>query len=92
MLTPYSSAHESWAEVESIAQVLTPKATNRADFIEECRTGIFDGAEVVYRTFDSFALTGRVDTVLLEVLPGTIRFICHNGAYLQPISAAIYRL
>ncbi|EAQ88425.1 hypothetical protein CHGG_05044 [Chaetomium globosum CBS 148.51] len=33
-----------------------------------------------YRTFDSFEVTGKIDGELLDALPGSLRFICHNGA------------
>jgi glyoxylate reductase len=33
-----------------------------------------------YRTFDSVAITGKIDAELLDALPRSVRFICHNGA------------
>lgn len=56
-----------------------PTSTDRNGFIDECRTGVFEGVHTIYRTFDSFAITGRVDADLLEVLPRSLKFICHNG-------------
>ena len=34
---------------------------------------------VIYRTFASVEITGRFDEELLEVLPKSVRFVCHNG-------------
>jgi hypothetical protein len=34
---------------------------------------------VIYRTFASVDITGRFDEELLEVLPKSVRFVCHNG-------------
>ncbi|KAH6631414.1 D-isomer specific 2-hydroxyacid dehydrogenase [Chaetomium tenue] len=62
-------AHSAWASVEEIADVLTPKSTNP-----------FDGCVAAYRTFDSFEVTGKIDGELLDALPDSLRFICHNGA------------
>lgn len=60
--------------------MVIPKATNRAEFIEECKSGILDGVDVAYRNFDSLELTGRIDAELLQVMPRSLKFICHNGA------------
>ncbi|SPQ23940.1 32b52c10-8356-4efb-826a-a69afccd1af0 [Thermothielavioides terrestris] len=73
-------AHAAWASVEEIADILTPRSTNRADFLEEAASGAFDGCIAAYRTFDSFSVTGKIDGELLEALPRSLRFICHNGA------------
>lgn len=77
---PQISAHSAWASVEEIADVLTPKSTNRADFLEEAASGAFDDCVAAYRTFDSFEVTGKIDGELLDALPRSLRFICHNGA------------
>ncbi|KAG6017934.1 hypothetical protein E4U54_000007, partial [Claviceps lovelessii] len=63
-----------------IANVLTPKAKNREEFMAECRAGAFDGVTTAYRNLESFDLTGRIDNELLDVLPSSLRFLCHNGA------------
>ncbi|KAK3292062.1 uncharacterized protein B0H64DRAFT_405521 [Chaetomium fimeti] len=73
-------AHSAWASVEEIADVFTPKSTNRADFLEEAASGAFDGCVAAYRTFDSFEVTGKIDGELLDALPRSLRFVCHNGA------------
>ncbi|KAI0126227.1 D-isomer specific 2-hydroxyacid dehydrogenase [Xylariales sp. AK1849] len=81
-------AHDTWASIAKIADVVTPNATNRADFIAECQAGTLDGASVAYRTFDSFAITGKIDTGLLAVLPQSLKFICHNGAGYDSVDVA----
>lgn len=74
------SAHKEWAEkVESIAEVKTPKSSSRADFLEECKSGAFDGCVAAYRTFGSFSITGMIDEEVVSVLPKSLKFICHNG-------------
>ncbi|KAK4235035.1 D-isomer specific 2-hydroxyacid dehydrogenase [Achaetomium macrosporum] len=73
-------AHSAWDSVSEIADIVMPKSTNRAEFIEEAKSGAFEGCTAAYRTFDSFEITGRVDAELLEALPRSLRFICHNGA------------
>jgi hypothetical protein len=80
LLTPRASAHLAWASVSEIATVLSPKSTNRAGFLKEAGSGAFDGCVAAYRTFDSFEVTGRIDGELLDALPRSLRFVCHNGA------------
>lgn len=77
---PLSSAHKAWSSIADLAEVLTPKSTERADFLAECAAGAFDGVAAAYRTFDSVSITGRVDAELLAALPASLRFLCHNGA------------
>lgn len=59
--------------------MIQPKATNRDEFIAECKSGALDGISVVYRTFDSVKITGKIDSELLDAFPKSIKFLCHNG-------------
>lgn len=74
-----SSAHEAWAEIASLAEVIEPKARSREEFIEECKSGAFDNVVAAYRTFMSVAITGIVDEELVSHLPKSLKFIAHNG-------------
>ncbi|MCJ1335974.1 hypothetical protein MMC09_001248 [Bachmanniomyces sp. S44760] len=76
----HEPAQRDWSSLSSIAELLEPKATNRATFIEECQSGKLDGTVAIYRTFQSVSITGRFDEELLSVLPKGVRFVCHNGA------------
>ncbi|KAK0621710.1 D-isomer specific 2-hydroxyacid dehydrogenase [Bombardia bombarda] len=73
-------AQSAWASVREIADIITPNSTQRAGFLREASSGAFDECVVAYRTFDSFAVTGKVDAELIDALPRSLRFICHNGA------------
>ncbi|TKW49427.1 putative 2-hydroxyacid dehydrogenase UNK4.10 [Colletotrichum tanaceti] len=73
-------AHEAWARLGQVADIVRPKATNRAEFLEECRSGALDGVKAIYRTFASVKTTGRIDAGLVAALPESVGFICHNGA------------
>lgn len=59
---------------------MTATSTNRTDFLQEASSGAFEGCIAAYRTFDSFEVTGKIDAELLDALPRSLRFICHNGA------------
>jgi len=65
--------------LSSKAEVIEPQAKNRAEFIEECKSGKLDGVVAVYRTFVSVGTTGLIDKELIGVLPESVRFMAHNG-------------
>lgn len=82
LTTCFNSANASWTSLSSNARLIKPSAHTRADFINECKAGAFDGVLVVYRTFESVELTGRFDEELVRLLPASVKFICHNGMYI----------
>lgn len=73
------SAQEQWASLGKLADVVKPKATNRAEFIQECRDGKLDGVIVAYRTFNSASITGNFDEELVSALPKSLKFLAHCG-------------
>lgn len=73
------SANDSWKSLSSLADIVEPNARNRLEFLEECRSGRLDNALVIYRTFESIEVTGRFNEEVLEALPASVKFICHNG-------------
>lgn len=79
-LTNTYSAHSAWSAISSIADIITPTSTSRSSFLAEASSGAFAGCTVAYRTFESFSITGQIDTELLATLPPSLGFICHNGA------------
>ncbi|KAL8712316.1 MAG: hypothetical protein Q9220_003467 [cf. Caloplaca sp. 1 TL-2023] len=77
----HASARSEYDSLSSLAQLITPKSSNPADFLAECRSGTFDGTRAVYRTFDSISITGRIEGDVVKALANAgIRFIAHNGA------------
>lgn len=73
------SAQAAWSALSEIAELVESSATNRAEFIQECKDGKLDGVVAIYRTIGSVALTGLVDEELLNVLPSSLRYIAHCG-------------
>ncbi|KAJ5505719.1 D-isomer specific 2-hydroxyacid dehydrogenase NAD-binding [Penicillium expansum] len=74
------SAQAAWSALSEIAELVESSATNRAEFIQECKDGKLDGVVAIYRTIGSVTLTGLVDEELLNVLPSSLRYIAHCGA------------
>lgn len=77
-LTP-SRAHEAWESISHIADIVTPKSTDRASFIAECQAGSLDGIIAMYRSMPTVSVTGRIDAELLAALPSSLKYICHIG-------------
>jgi D-3-phosphoglycerate dehydrogenase len=79
LLGEIEHAIESWKSLSGIAQVVKPTALDREEFLVECKRGCLDGVLVIYRTFESVNNTGRFDRELIQCLPDSVKFVCHNG-------------
>ena len=84
----FGSAKEEFDALSKIADLVVPGSTSREEFIKECKSGAFDGVVAAYRTFDSVAITGRIDSELVESLPKSLKFIAHNGMCLARLTAS----
>jgi hypothetical protein len=74
------SAHAAWASITELGEIIIPKSHGRSEFLDECKSGAFDGVTVAFRTFESFGTTGLIDEEIVSVLPKSLKYICHNGA------------
>lgn len=75
-----AQAREKWDALSSLAELVTPSERSRAEFIEACKSGKYDGVTVAYRTFGSVSITGLWDEELVSAVPKSLKFLCHNGA------------
>ncbi|KAF2439201.1 hypothetical protein P171DRAFT_436530 [Karstenula rhodostoma CBS 690.94] len=72
---------KEWNHLATIAAKLYEYPTGtRDEFLSKCKSGAFDGVHALYRSNDSNKYTGNFDSELLDALPKTLKFICHNGA------------
>jgi hypothetical protein len=62
-----------------LGELIEPQSKSREEFIEECKSGKLDGILVTFRTFDSIDISGLFDEELVQVLPESLKFVCHNG-------------
>ncbi|KAI4203798.1 MAG: hypothetical protein LQ350_001624 [Teloschistes chrysophthalmus] len=77
----HAQARKEFDSLSTLADIITPQSSSPTDFLAECRRGAFDGAKAVYRTFQSVAITGRIEGEVVEALAKAgVRFIAHNGA------------
>jgi hypothetical protein len=74
-----ASAHESWRGLSELGELIEPQSKCRKDFIDECKSGKLDGILVAFRTFNSIDITGLFDEELVQQLPESLKFVCHNG-------------
>ena len=76
-----SHAQKEWQQCSQVASKLHEYPDgNREDFISKCKSGEFDGVHALYRSNDSNPLTGDFNAELLDVLPKSLKYVCHNGA------------
>lgn len=74
-----NSAKESWNALSDLGVLIKPTATNRAEFIQECRDGKFEGVVAAYRTFHSTQITGQIDEELVKELPSSLIYLASCG-------------
>ncbi|KAF2158521.1 hypothetical protein M409DRAFT_71610 [Zasmidium cellare ATCC 36951] len=58
-------------------EVVTSKS--RSEFFKDCQ-GKYADVAAIYRTSASGAIAGKFDKDLIQHLPPSVKFICHNGA------------
>ncbi|CAO2653843.1 Nn.00g105760.m01.CDS01 [Neocucurbitaria sp. VM-36] len=80
---------KEWQECAQVASKLHEYLDgNREEFISKCKSGEFDGVYALYRSNDSNPLTGDFNAELLDVLPKSLKYVCHNGAGYNNIDVA----
>ncbi|KAB8237267.1 D-isomer specific 2-hydroxyacid dehydrogenase [Aspergillus alliaceus] len=73
-------ARKEWEELSSLLTLKEFPTGTRENFIRNCKEGQYDDVVVIYRSNASTKYTGPFDAELLSVLPGSLKYICHNGA------------
>ncbi|OJD14590.1 hypothetical protein AJ78_05077 [Emergomyces pasteurianus Ep9510] len=78
--TSIVQCNPEWKELSSIVVQHEYLQGNRAEFIADCNSGKYDDVIAIIRSNDSVNVTGPFDAELINVLPESVKFICHNGA------------
>lgn len=76
---PVRHALENFRKLSSVAQTEVLTSKSRAEFFNECK-GKYKDIVAIYSTSSSCAVTGKFDKELVQNLPSSLKFICHNGA------------
>lgn len=59
---------------------MKPRSASRQEFLIELQSGKLDGVVAICdRAPYSLAVTGKFDKELVQALPKSIKYICHNG-------------
>lgn len=81
LIGPLTHARKEWEQCSSFASKLYEYPDgSREDFISKCKNGEFKDVYAMYRSNDSNKITGNFNEELLDALPSTLKYICHNGA------------
>jgi glyoxylate reductase len=81
--------NKEWQECAQVASKLYEYPDgSREDFISKCKSGEFDNVFALYRSNDSNPITGDFNEELVEALPKSLKFVCHNGAGYNNIDVA----
>ena len=74
-------SHKEILDLQRTYDVQKSTSTTRQSFIEACKPGgQYDGVVAVYRHNDSAKDIGIFDKALIDALPESTKYICHNGA------------
>lgn len=47
--------------------------------MSKLKSGEYDGVEAIYRSNESTSISGKFDKELVDLLPQSLKYICHNG-------------
>ncbi|KAI2606787.1 D-isomer specific 2-hydroxyacid dehydrogenase [Hypoxylon sp. NC1633] len=81
-------SNQEWESLSSKYALLEFRKGTRAEFLEHCRNGTYAGVRGCYRSNQSTTVTGPFDKELVAALPGSWKFIAHNGAGYDNIDVA----
>jgi len=74
-------AHEEIKALSQYAKVLPLESKTRSEFQQDCAPdGKYGQVSVIYRSLHSMSAVGEFDAELVQWLPPSVRFLCHNGA------------
>ncbi|EIW68119.1 hypothetical protein TREMEDRAFT_72115 [Tremella mesenterica DSM 1558] len=70
-----------------IAELVPFTSKSREEFYADCKTK-YDGVVGIYRHSDSALAIGVFDKDLIEHLPSSVKYVCHNGAGYDQVDVA----
>ncbi|KAI5290556.1 hypothetical protein KEM54_001193 [Ascosphaera aggregata] len=80
MLGTVQVAKEAEKQLNEVAELVPLTAQSRSEFLEEARSGKFNGCVAAFKTFFSTKVTGVIDKEVVEALPKEFRFLSLHGA------------
>ncbi|CCE82369.1 Piso0_002092 [Millerozyma farinosa CBS 7064] len=86
-MNPVRYAHESWAKMNDIAEVVFIKEYSREQFIEDLH-GKFNNVIAIGRGYLTKELVGPFDEELISHFPPSLKYIAHQGAGYDQVSVS----
>ncbi|KAI5307137.1 RNA-binding component of cleavage and polyadenylation factor [Ascosphaera pollenicola] len=80
MLGTANVAKQAEKQLSEVADLVPLTAKTREEFLQDARSGKFDGCVAAYKTFWSTGITGLIDQEVVEAMPKEFRFISIHGA------------
>ncbi|GAB7341927.1 hypothetical protein MBLNU457_g0234t1 [Dothideomycetes sp. NU457] len=73
-------ANKEWEACRELLETKEYRTGSREDFLSKLKSGEYDGVEAIYRSNESTSISGKFDKELVDLLPQSLKYICHNGA------------
>ncbi|EOD49427.1 putative hydroxyisocaproate protein [Neofusicoccum parvum UCRNP2] len=73
-------ARKEWEGCSSFVGLQEFPTGTREEFLANLKSAKYDNVVVIYRSNDSTKYTGPFDKELVQALPSSLKYICHNGA------------
>ncbi|KAK4986077.1 hypothetical protein LTR50_005537 [Elasticomyces elasticus] len=73
-------ARKEWEQCSALLKLREYPSGSREEFLCKLKDGDYNDVVAVYRSNDSTSVTGPFDKELVQALPSSLRYICHNGA------------
>ncbi|KAK4956144.1 hypothetical protein LTR66_005166 [Elasticomyces elasticus] len=73
-------ARKEWEQCSPFLKLREYPSGSREDFLCNLKDGDYNDVVAIYRSNDSTSVTGPFDKELVQALPSSLRYICHNGA------------
>ncbi|KAL1632759.1 hypothetical protein SLS58_011340 [Diplodia intermedia] len=81
-------ARKEWQDCSSFIELLEFPTGTREEFLSNLKGGKYDNVVAIYRSNDSTKFTGPFNSELVQALPSSLKYICHNGAGYDNIDVA----
>jgi lactate dehydrogenase-like 2-hydroxyacid dehydrogenase len=69
-----------WEACSSLLKLHEYPSGSRSDFLSKLQSSEYKDLFVIYRSNESTKVTGPFDKEMVDALPESLKFICHNGA------------
>ncbi|RMZ87364.1 hypothetical protein DV736_g5409, partial [Chaetothyriales sp. CBS 134916] len=80
LIGPLVHCNESWYHLGTKYELKEFREGTRPEFIARCKTGEYNNVVGLYRSNMSISETGSFDQEMVDELPRSLKYICHNGA------------